>query len=107
MNLRHIRTTTCPHCAAVPKREEVSGQHTNGQFFETRTFTCGHAVEYVPNFQVERVSHECPKSAAVVSKHAKQRSLVEKLVDIAEKADVDDTFKKYLIADMRARVGIR
>ena len=100
MNLRHIRTTTCPHCGAVPKREEVSGQHTNGQFFETRMFTCGHTVEYVPNFQEERVSCECQKSAAEVLKRTKRKALAEQLVGFVKNADVDDAFKEYLISSL-------
>lgn len=75
MNLLYIKTERCPVCDAEPNAESHDRPHCNGERREHRAFTCGHVVEYSPNFSRERVVTACPSHLPLSSKNPLARPL--------------------------------
>lgn len=97
MQLRHIKKTNCPHCGAHAVGERITGQHTNGQQFESREFKCGLIIEFVPNYGEERERSECPKSEAATGRVAKRRKLAEQIAGLITASDADVKYRQYLL----------
>jgi hypothetical protein len=103
MHLIFIQTKICPKCncaMAVEERVDLDGlrirQHSNGGHWEYRTWACGYAVRFVPNFDREEVNGTCtedPKYKEREKKRAKAKSAV---LDYISELDVDDEFKATL-----------
>lgn len=67
--LKHIKTTKCPVCSCqdiINEDIEVTNNeiryHVNGERWETRKFSCGFSIKYIPNFSQERILSFCYQS---------------------------------------------
>lgn len=104
MDLKHIKSTACPHCgetAIVQESREMESrwdplserrvrQHVCGEQWETREFLCGQVIKWVPNFSREEQHHICHRNAeyvaalTLVSELKKERTLLEEKIRVAE-----------------------
>lgn len=66
MELKHIAFNACPTCLSRVVSESQLMKHTNGQWFESRTFECGCCIEHIPNFNRSEVKTECPESDKMI-----------------------------------------
>jgi len=72
IELKYLDVHKCPYCECnelVGEYIETSGvnggkirQHINGKRWETRKFSCGYTVQFVPNFNDTTEIHHCKNS---------------------------------------------
>ncbi len=97
MNLKMITDQTCPSCNARTTAESCRDVHTNGQPFETRTFACGSALRWSPNFHRLEVESPCPKNVEEVQRRAKRAQAYTALETFLQTLDVDDKWKAAVL----------
>lgn len=73
MELEYIKEQHCPICRAIPIAESKHSQHANGEWNESRKFSCGLEIEYRPNLQRFERMRPCAKDP--ILKEAKDVSL--------------------------------
>lgn len=68
-------------------------RHSNGEWFENRTYECGYKVEYVPNFSRAEDMEMCKKSEPYKERIERRRKAMDALAAFVSALDVDDAFK--------------
>lgn len=93
MQLAHIKFETCPYCGARAVSETQTHQHSNGQWFEDRSFACGSTLEWVPNYSDIRTKYSCPKSPEVIAAKEKLHKEGRKLIEFIDDLDIESSLK--------------
>jgi hypothetical protein len=83
MELLFNKQTSCSECGcAVVVKEEVevgySGvirEHAHGGRWETRTFLCGYACQYSPNFSRNETTRPCQRTPEFEKREAERETL--------------------------------
>jgi hypothetical protein len=112
VNLRFIKTTTCPICGCSQVASEsidVSSYaddpkyntHCNGENWEHRKFVCGYAISYVPNFRAEEKTNDCKYNPTEAEKKMKRAKAKEKIIEFVYSTDCDSGFKDRIVEDIR------
>jgi len=96
MKLQHISEEKCPHCDARACLEQQTGQHVNGQWFETRAFACGMEIDHIPNFSRNEVRVPCPNSKDEFKKRCDRETAKRTLIDLVETLECDSNFRDRL-----------
>lgn len=97
MRLTHIPHETCPHCGANPVAETRTDQHCNGDWNESRSFSCGMRVRYSPNFKSLITVNACPNTPEYRNRKEKRTTAKMAVIDLIKSADCDDEFKSRLL----------
>lgn len=93
MQLSHIKVETCPTCGARPVSEEKTHQHSNGQWFESRTFACGYRVRWVPNFSSQQEVGKCTQCEEHRKNIEREQRAHDQLVAFIDQLDADQGWK--------------
>ena len=96
MQLKLITNEFCPDCSAPVVAESCRHTHCNGQGFEERTFGCGCVLAWCPNFGLLEVKTKCPKNPDELASINKQKKLIQDIIDLILKSNVDDQFKEKI-----------
>jgi len=93
MQLRQIKDERCKVCGCKAVLETSGRKHVNGQYFETREYSCGAVVKWVPNFSRLEQPKKCPMDPIILRDRAKQKTAYEKLIKYINRLNVDDEWK--------------
>lgn len=96
MHMYHLTQENCPTCGARTVSCNRRGQHTSGEWFETRTYECEYIVEYIPNFSSTRQVHECTRTKEYHERGNKRRKAIDEVMFFIDKLDVDLSFRNKL-----------
>ena len=96
-----ITTMICPQCGCSKiKSEKREALHTNGHWNEYRTFDCGHAIHFSPNFMQCEVTHDCTRNEMYKEVIQNRVVALGKVIKYIDKLKVDETFRKRLLKEM-------
>ncbi len=95
--LNHLVDETCDGCGSETVAIEKNGRHCNGEWFETRRFSCGARIKFVPNYSRVEVDTPCPNTEKNKLMMIKRRTALESLQQYIEKLDVDKDCKQRLV----------
>ncbi|PYE51596.1 hypothetical protein HUB98_06155 [Paenibacillus barcinonensis] len=106
--LKHLKESKCPVCGdSTVVGEEIERDilsktiriHTNGQRWETRTFLCGQAINWIPNFSKSELDeyYTCKNNPEYRLKLEKRKVAVARVRSFIDSLnDVDDEYKTHL-----------
>lgn len=105
MNLRHIKTTACPHCSTqCVSYEQVDVDYVNRQYLyyandergEVREFACGYRISYIPQFSQEESTSMCRDSQAYRTRVEKREAARDAVMKYIDTLDVDEVYREGL-----------
>lgn len=92
MLMRSLTTDRCPECSCSEVCcERRGGQHVNGMWFETREFTCGCIIAFIPNFETEQINRKCNQSSRAKQVQAQRAEMIKKLHETIESNLTEDS----------------
>jgi hypothetical protein len=91
--LKHLMEEKCPDCGAETQGLAVTGTHTCGEQFESRTYKCGRVDEWTPNFSRMENKHPCKRTPQYNALEEKREAALVKLREFIKELDVDDAYK--------------
>ncbi len=97
--LKHLTDDNCRVCGSKTRSFEMNGEHTFGGQNEKRTYTCGAALRYSPNFSREEIVVRCPKDPLRVEEEAALERAKDELRNYIEEighTEFKDQIKKEL-----------
>src|SRR5690348_16476697 len=111
MDLQFIKTTACPirgDSRVINESVEMNSfnnevrAHVNGGHWEKRTFACGQQMEYIPNFNDDRLSnyHICKNDPNLIEKKRLRQEAVDQTQAFIKTLNVDDNFKERLLHEV-------
>lgn len=100
MELNHIQESECAICGSRAKYESQADQHCNGDWNESRSFSCGRKVSYSPNFRTVGIVSQCPNDPDELAIIKKRKQAKERLVNYIKKLDVDGTYISRLLSNV-------
>ena len=101
--LKHITIKQCPicGCSTIIKEEIMadSGKirtHCNGERWETRTFLCNYAIEWIPNYSDECVKNLCDNDPKTIAIKQEKIELIKKIDSLDIEKVWKDRFKNNI-----------
>jgi len=95
VNLQHIKEETCSDCGARVIAEEQKSRHSNGEWFEGRSYECGKVIRYIPDFSRTQESYPCTRAAKYIEEQEKLEAAKDKIMEFAEKELTEVQFKRF------------
>lgn len=96
LKLHHITAENCPTCGACPVTESIRGQHCNGQSFESRGYSCGSLVNWLPNFSHLVIERQCPEDPSEQVRQARRQQARDKVRAFLGTLELDDDFARHI-----------
>ncbi len=106
MILKFIKETTCPDCGCKDIYSEKTlrhDPHSSGKWAETRTFVCGKAFSFSPNFNKVIEKGTCIRCKFYINERKRRSIALTKIRGLVSDLKVDEEFKEKLylmIADI-------
>lgn len=99
--LTHIQPTCCPNCGAATA-EETRRDPVEGVWHESRSFECGHSLQYTPALNLLTEVTPCRRSAETLRERAEREALLTRLQEHVDSAAVASEFKQVLSRSLLA-----
>lgn len=100
MKSYHLHDDLCPHCKAKTKCLSQDGQHCSGEWFEERTYHCGYAIRYSPNFSRQELVRPCSKDPARIKRTSERTKVKDALLAYVRMSDLDEITKDRWLRDI-------